>query len=112
MATSKRYREQAALNVQQAKQLKSMSTELSAAKKKLSNKKSHVSSVKMHRSMANEAMEQRNVARDKLKEMQQELNRWQSKYVVCMYIEITKWLKLVWKYRYHNLHMCIAISSP
>ena len=78
-ATSKRYREQAVVNVQQTKKLKVMSTELLAVKKQLSNKNLHLTSVQMHRNMANEALEQRNVARDKLKALQQELDRWKTK---------------------------------
>ena len=79
MAASKRYREQAEVNVQQTKKLKSLSSELLAAKKQLSNTKIHRTSVKMHRSMANEALEQRNLARDRSKTMQQELDRWKTK---------------------------------
>ena len=78
-ATSKRYREQAVVNVQQTKKLKALSTELLAVKKQLSNKNLHLTSVQMHRNMANEALEQRNVARDKLKALQQELDRWKTK---------------------------------
>ena len=80
-ATSKRYREQAEVNLQQSKKMKSLSTALLAAHKQLSNKQLHRASVKMHRTTANDALEQRNVALDKLKVMQQERDRWESKYV-------------------------------
>ena len=80
-ATSKRYREQTEVNVKISKQVKSLSAALSAAQKKLNNKQVHQTSVKAHRTTANAALEQRNVALDKLKAMQQERDRWEAKYV-------------------------------
>ena len=80
-AHSKRYREQAEVNVQISKKVKSLSAALSATQKKLSNEQVHRTSVKTHRTTANSALEQRNVALDKLKAVEQERDRWEAKYV-------------------------------
>ena len=63
------------------KKLIELTRQLAVAKTRLTYKQKHQDSIKEHRTAARDALVQRNVAQDKLKEMQSERDRWQAKYV-------------------------------
>ena len=65
-------------------ELTELARQLAVAQNRLTYNQKHQNSIKEHRRAALDALEQRNVARDKLKAMQRERDRWQAKYVyVC-----------------------------
>ena len=63
------------------KKLIELARQLTVAKNSLAYNQKHQDSIKEHRTAARDALVQRNVAQDKLKEMQSERDRWQAKYV-------------------------------
>ena len=86
-----------------ATEIKDLKSKLTESTRQLAVEKNkyqlHRTSVKTHRTTANAALEQRNVALDKLKAVEQERDRWEDKYasVHCY------WLSC--KCRYHNFHV-------
>ena len=73
------------------KKLIELTRQLAVAKNSLAYNQKHQDSIKEHRTAARDALVQRNVARDKLKEMQSERDRCQAKYVSAY----TLWLIVV-----------------
>ena len=59
--------------------LTDLKRQLAAAQNSLTYNHQHQDSVQEHRKATNDVLEQRNVARDKLKVMQQERDRWEAK---------------------------------
>ena len=62
-------------------ELAELTRQLVVARTSLAYNQKHQDSIKDYRRAALDALEQRNVTRDKLKTLQQELDRWQAKYV-------------------------------
>ena len=62
-------------------ELAELTRQLAVARTSLTYNQKHQDSIKEYRRAALDALEQRNVTRDKLKALQQELDRWQAKYV-------------------------------
>ena len=60
-------------------QLTDLARQLVSAKKSLTYNQQHQDSLQEYRKAANDALEQRNVALDKLKVVQQERDRWELK---------------------------------
>ena len=79
--SAQNYRERATEIKRLKNELTELTRQLAAAKKSLTFQQKHQDSIKEYRRAALDALEQRNVARDKLKAMQRERDRWQAKYV-------------------------------
>ena len=86
--SAKNYRQQAKEMVDTksklATEIKDLKSKLTESTRQLAVEKNkyqlHRTSVKTHRTTANAALEQRNVALDKLKAVEQERDRWEDKY--------------------------------
>ena len=82
--SAKHYRETADAINHVKGQVAELRRQLESANKKLTNNKTHQTSIKKRRAAANQALTERNVAKDHLKAVEQERDRWQTKYVyVC-----------------------------
>ena len=89
--SAKHYRETADEINHVKGQVAELRRQLESVNKKLTNNKTHQTSIKKHRAAANQALTERNVAlternvaKDHLKAVEQERDRWQTKYVVCV----------------------------
>ena len=79
--SAKNYRERATEIKHLKNELAELTRQLAVARTSLAYNQKHQDSIKEYRRAALDALEQRNVTRDKLKTLQQELDRWQAKYV-------------------------------
>ena len=69
------------LKIRLQTKLTDLTRQLTAANKSLTYNQQHQDSLQEYRKVANDALEQRNVALDKLKAVEQERDRWEAKYV-------------------------------